>query len=272
VVNVLNWYYPQTLEEAAVLVQHDGVIPCGGGTMLLRSAMSKIRAVIDLGQLNLASFEANSQYTSLGASLTYSAAVEKTGSVQPDSIICRALDHAASTPLRNQITLGGSIAYAPPWSDLTGPLVALAADVELIGRLQGYFAVTDYLNKAELREKTLITAVRFANAPWESFYHRAVRTTFDLPSFTITILAEKSMHGKLQNIRIVLAGTRDRYQRLTDLEQHLIENQPHSRKLAGCLPDLTGCFTDKRLGSAELMARLASIELQRGLEKILREV
>ncbi|MBN2431085.1 MAG: FAD binding domain-containing protein [Acidobacteria bacterium] len=270
--SILNWYYPQTPEEAALLVQRDGMIPCGGGTMLLRSAMTRTRGFIDLRHLHLGYFNASSQSTTLGATLTYSETVEKMASVLPDSIIGKALHHAASTPLRNVITLGGSLAAAPPWSDLLGPLVALEAEVELIGQNPGNFSVTDYLGRSELREKSLMVNIRFANAQWESYYYRGVRTSFDLPSLTITILAEKTIHGQLKNIRIVLVGTREKYQRLQHLEQQLVEERPHLHQLPEFIPDLLSGFAGRRLGSAEFMARLAGIELQRGLEKILREV
>jgi len=271
-VSVLNWYYPQTPEEAAILVQRDGMIPCGGGTMLLRSALTRVRGFIDLRHLHLGFFNASSQYTTLGAALTYSETVEKMASVQPDAIIGKALAHAASTPLRNVITLGGSLAAAPPWSDLVGPLVALEAEVELIGQNSGLFSVTDYLARSDLREKSLIVSIRLANAQWESYYYRALRTSFDLPAFTITILAEKTIHAQLHNIRIVLVGTRDKVQRLQALERRLVADPPDLRQLPDCMPDMRPLFSGKQLGSAEFMARLAGIELQRGLEKILREV
>ena len=86
----------------------------------------------------------------LGACTTFADAAAYLESLDGECILAKALGSAASTPLRNRITMGGSTALFPVWSDLVGPLIALGAEVELTGTNPGLFPVARYVDEKEL--------------------------------------------------------------------------------------------------------------------------
>ena len=56
-------------------------------------------------------------------------------------MLAASLSQAASTPLRNRITLGGSLKDFPLWSNLYAPLIAIDAKVEIKGNKSGIYSV-----------------------------------------------------------------------------------------------------------------------------------
>ena len=215
----LTWYYPTRLEEATDLLRDPGIVPHGGGTGLLRAGLGRFTGLVDLRRLPVHDFRAGDGYVEIGAGLTFADAAARMAQVDPDSVLVKALSRAAATPLRDRITVGGSVAMAPPWSDLLGPLLALDAEVLLAGAESGVFPVSRYLDDRSLRKGTLVTGVRLAAGPWRSRYVRATATHFDYASFTLTVMAKVGPSGAVDDLRLAVVGAKQSAQRLTDLER-----------------------------------------------------
>ena len=49
----LTWYVPRELREVPDLLAREGVVPHGGGTLLLRGGVGRIRGLVDLSRLGL---------------------------------------------------------------------------------------------------------------------------------------------------------------------------------------------------------------------------
>ncbi len=265
----LEWFFPKTLEEAAALVRREGVAPHGGGTGILRGSLRTYRALVALHRLPLKTFSYTPGLVRLGAMLTFSETVERLRPHEPEGILVQALYQSSTELLRNRITLGGSVAMAPSWSDLMAPLLALGARVVLRGALEGEMPVAQYLASPGLHRNTLITEIRYEPYRGRAFFYRAVRTRNDLPAFTLALLLR--LEGqRIRNARVVLFGTRGRWHEATGVMEAL-EGQPrdsiHPEEIAGLLQ--AEFHPHKRMGSPEYQLQLARVYLARGLRRLL---
>jgi CO/xanthine dehydrogenase FAD-binding subunit len=265
----LTWYYPSRLEEVPQLLKGPNVLIHGGGTGLLTRNLSATRGLVDTGRLPLFGFKSDRTRFELGSALTYDQTVKELCRRRPRHLLVQALSQAASNPLRHRITLGGSVAAAPLWSDLIGPLLALEADLVLIGGSEGVFALERYLEDRELKKQSLITAIHFSDPGWIAGYHRETLTHFDYPAFTLTVLLRREA-DRIADLRLVLTGTTTRSCRLRGLE----------KKLTGAAPADLGAgeprlpaevrFAAKKLGSPDYLRALAELALKRTLGRLLR--
>ena len=261
----ITWYYPETLDETRELLAHEGTIPHGGGTGILRMSMRSIRGLIDLSGLGFDYYKKNGKYVHIGAACTFGSVAEY---ASRDSILHKALSRSASTPLRNRITVGGSVSLFPMWSDVMGPLIALDAEVSLIGKYEGRFSVEEYAKKSELRKGTLITDIVLQDEGWESFYHRETRTGFDYPAFTVTVLLKKK-GTVIRDMRIVLVGCRGKFRRFTDIERYVRGMDFSSVDTAALSREINVEFNGKKFMSGEYLKHIAVVQIERGIAKVL---
>jgi len=260
-------------EEVTGLLQEEGIIPHGGGTSILKGGMKRVKGLIDFRCLDLSYFRTVKGMIEIGAACTYSEVVDRMHEIDPCHILVKALSQSASTPLRNRISIGGSVALFPIWSDLMGPLLALEAEVSLIGKNRGRYPIGEYINKRELRKDMLITAVLFKQNAWNACYYRETRTRVDYPCFSITILVrEKNNSGNnvIEEIKIVIIGSAKRFSRLTGLEETLKGQAINSIKIEGIGSALDVEFVGRKALSAEYIKANAGIQLERGLKEVLK--
>jgi len=274
-VEEIQWYYPESLDQLPELLAGEGVVPHGGGTGILRTGLKQIKGFVDTSRLGLKFLEKRKDAIVLGAGLSYSEAAEALAKENGQHILCRSLDRAATQPLRNRITLGGSIAMFPYWSDLVGPLLALEAELHLAGSKEGSWPVSDYAADRELRRGTLISSIRFQDIPWRSAYIRYTRTPTDRPAFSLSMLS-RGTEKRLEEIRLVVVGCSGRYRRLTEIEQRLAGKSTTAdpEELAATAAQAVAGLDleiPARMGfSGEYLSHCARVELGRLVESILR--
>lgn len=198
----------------------------GGGTHLTGNRLNNYAQLISLDKLGLDFIKKENGFFHLGAQATYQRVVDELINYDSEHILVKALSKAATYPLRNRITLGGSLFLSPGWSDLIGPLAALNAQVQLFGENQGTYPVSDYIQKKELKKNSIITKIAFPDKPYKSRYYRETITENDHPSFTLTILKVES------DIRIVITGHTGRIYRAVSVEEEIRQNnfQPIDRE------------------------------------------
>ena len=274
----LQWYFPASLDEVPGILAREGVAPHGGGTGLLRAGLGQLSGLMDLGRLGLdfARLERDAggpkhDTVVLGAALTYTAAASKVAEIlkDPEHVLAQALRQAATTPLRNRITLGGSLALAPYWSDLLGPLVALEAQVRQLGGRAGTFPVGEYVKDRGSRKGSLITEIAFPALAFRGTYHRHTRTPTDRPMFTITVL-RRAGPARVEDPRIVLSGSAGRFQRLGELEGRLAGRPAGKVDIAAALEGIDLELPARMGFSAEYLQAVARVELERALAANLR--
>ena len=265
----LKWLYPISEKELKAFLKLDNVALHSGGSSLLNGNVKRFNALIDLTHMNFVEFSVEPNILKLGASLTFTDVQRKLCETDPAHILCKALGGAASTPLRNRITLGGSIAAFPIWSDLMGPLIALDADLELIGEYPGWHKVSEYITKPELKKNAAIKQVKIKADKWLSFYHRETRTDFDYPAYTITLLMKKNA-DKVEDARVVIVGNSKKYVRLTELENFLKGKNASEINIDELSAFFTFGFQPKKLGTADYIKHLADTNLKRSIVELIR--
>ncbi len=221
IIEEIKWGYPKNLDEAVSFFR-DGYIPHGGGTTLIRSGLGAVYGLFNVSDISeMKRFFIDENDMVIGAGLTYSEVTERISEFDKGHLIVKALSHAASNPLRNRITLGGSINVFPYWSDALGPLIALGANLELADKSgsRRTVSIEEYIGNRELHRKTFIVSIKINREKVMSFYYREVRTHFDYPFFTLSLL----IYPRSGDIRIVITGVKGRYKRLSELESFFRE-------------------------------------------------
>ena len=265
----IQWFFPSELEEVPEILAREGVIPHSGGTGILWGGMTRIRGLMDVSRLDLKYCRTRDQTIDLGAALSY--AETAAALVSAGHLLSRSLPAAATEPLRNRISLGGSISMFPYWSDLMGPLLAHEAELSFVGATSGTWALEEYLQNRDLRQNTLITSIRLPALPWQGAYYRHTRTPTDRPAFSITALLRRKAK-LIQEVRLVVVGCSGRYRRLTGVEKVLkgsdIPSDP--AELFGEAAEQLDIDFPARMGSsAEYLKTCAAIELKRTLASAL---
>lgn len=258
----IKWFYPTSLAEVSALLERKSILLHGGGTNLTRRNLAHVEGVINLADLDLNYVKKNKATIEIGSMSSYADVVTGLRSISPDNILIKALQNAANTPCRNRITIGGSIAFVPKWSDLIGALLVLEAKVVLIGKKTGEFLLSEYLERRELQEQTLICAVKIKDLPYRSYHYRDVKTANDMPLFTITALLELD-DTSIKEAKIYIVGTKERITRLTEVEKYL-KNKPKANIDENFIKERVNVsFMSKRITDPEYLSFKAKIETAR---------
>lgn len=265
----INWNYPENIEEAIDFIKNNQAVPHGGGVHLTAKKLTNPANFISLDKLPLHYVSKEGNSIKVGSLTDYNSVALQMNKILPGHILSKSLGKAATEPLRNRITIGGSLRLAPNWSDLIGPLVALDARVKIEGSTSGEFPVTEFLSNNELKRNTLITEISFPATSWDSWYYREGVVENDHPAFTITILTKQNK-TLLEDIAIVITGHTKRFMRAEAIESQLKGKNPAQVDLKGIAKGMNLKFPSVRGMSAEYLRHLAETQLERGLEKLLK--
>lgn len=265
--NLINWYYPESLEEALSLLKKNEVIPHAGGTTILRAGNKRIRGLADLGRLPLKSLSEDKQYYYIGSCATFHQSATWGALTGPATIIRQAAGMAASTQLRNRITIGGSIAAPPVWSDLPPVLLALDAEIETIGTVKGWFPARQFFRKSPLDGTSLITMVRVPKLAGQAVFERVTRTRFDYSLLDLACYMS-IIDGTIDKMRIAIGCAVAKTVRLTEVEDMLIGEKPSEELFNETIEKLTfQPLKDRRISKSYKIA-LLKILLKRSLNQL----
>ncbi|GEM_PF-555286 len=302
----LSWRYPQKLSEVPELLS-EGYIPHGGGTTLVKTPLvkSKVkrgRGFFDLSRLKeLKAFSLSGGTCTIGAGLTYAEVVTNISTFDINHILVKALSRAASNALRNRITIGGSIATFPVWSDLAGPLIALNSRLKLLDSSgkESTCGIEEYFKDRSIGRNKLILYAEVPASASVSYYYREVRTRFDYPLFTVSILpsgtggmakaaggaeatgiakaagsvgataatsgpvGSESTGDSAGSYIVVVTGTRGKYRKLQVASSASnLPKQPDETEKTGLQ------FPDRQGMSGEYLEHVARVQIRRGLEML----
>src|SRR5438876_1615962 len=160
------YHSPTTLNQAVSLLAEDGRTVIAGGTDLLVNPryMVGVREVVDIRELGLDYIHIESGWLSVGAGTTMRT-VARHPEIQAlaDGILARGAAVCGSPNIRNMATLAGNVASALPSADTPPSLLALDAQVILVG-MQGEHTVpldNFFVGPAQsVRERELIRELR----------------------------------------------------------------------------------------------------------------
>ncbi len=168
-----DYYRPGSLDEAVGLLRNlkDAKLLAGGHSLIpaMKLRAAQPAAVVDIGRLpGLSGIGDSGDSLRIGA-LTTHAAVADSGTVRAG---CPLLAEAAAAigdiQVRNRGTLGGSLAHADPGADYPAAMLALGAEITVVGpEGERTVAAADFfvdLLTTALAETEVLTSVRVPKA------------------------------------------------------------------------------------------------------------
>jgi len=217
--NTIQWYFPTTVKEATKLIRKNGIILHGGGTKILEpQPRGSIKGLVDIGGLGLNYVKAVGKTIHIGSGATFADVAQFCRKTNRLMMLGNSLVSAASTPLRNRITIGGSLKDFPMWSNLYAPLFALDATIEITGERAGVFSVEHYAASTLIKSKHLIKEIRVTEKKHLRCGVKAFHVVrFEYPIFNIA--AALTMRGNIvQSARFYITGVKKKFLRLESAE------------------------------------------------------
>ena len=164
------YHAPTTIDEAVELLESDGDVRvlAGGQSLmaLMKMRRAKPRALVDINRVaGLDAIEERDGELVVGALVRQQTLLDDPLVARSWPLIREALGFVGHRATRHRGTVGGSLAFAASWAELTAVAVALDASIEARSRRGSRtIAAGDFFrgaNETALERDELITAVRF---------------------------------------------------------------------------------------------------------------
>ncbi len=262
-----KWHYPKSIKEAFNILQSEKGILHAGGTRLKPAILSKFTAIIDLYNTKLNYFTIDKKLIRMGAMLSFNDIKENLSGHFQSHILIDAMKQSAAEPLRNRITLGGSIAAFPAWSDLVGPLLTLNAKVSLFGNEEKEIDLETYISSQNLKTGYLIKEVIIPATPFYYFFYKEVKTHFDYASFTISLTVQKTKEHE-NHPSFVLTGVKSRYMILEEVQRAFQKDKKDKDIIKNSINNLDLDFINKNGSTTKYLASIAKVKLIEGIIKL----
>ncbi|MCL5028169.1 MAG: FAD binding domain-containing protein [Bacteroidetes bacterium] len=267
----LKWYFPSSVSQAVELIQKPGVILHAGGTRILKTQSKNIVGLVDVGNLKLNYIKFKNNSFHIGSATTFNDVIKFSKENNCLKMLGAALSQAASTPLRNRITVGGSLKDFPLWSNLYAPLITIDAKIEIRGDKSGIYSVEEYVSDGIIKSKHIIKEIivpENENIIWK--VKRFALLKFEYPLFNIAIAFK--MNGKIiEDAKLVITGVKNRFKRFKKAEKFLT-----GQKLSNNLSDEIEKFIEPKFVSdykysASYKETVAKVYFNELLSEIIRE-
>lgn len=276
-----NYLRPKTLNEAlSFLEEHgdDSKIISGGQSLipLLSMRLSTPDYLIDLGKLEELSYiQKENNHIKIGA-MTRQSEIENSDMVSKHCpILQEAIQHVGYPQIRNQGTIGGSIAHADPSAELPcvisalrGQIVIAGSDGDRIVSPEEFFLT--YL-LTTLDETELIKEVRFPilSERSGSAYVEVSRRAGDFALVGVAATLELDEAGSISLVQLAVSGANPTPCVLDNVESYLLGKKP-SESLFAEASDLVEDLIDPDgdlHGSADYRRQLSKVLTKSTLEK-----
>ncbi len=216
--NEVAWYFPENITEALKLISTNGVILHAGGTRILKTQAKSIKGLVDIGGLKLNYIQSKGKEFHIGSAVTFGEVVKYSRMTGKLNMLAASLSAAASTPLRNRITIGGSLKDFPLWSSLYAPLIASGAKIIVAGKKDSIVPVEDYVAVGIIKTRHLVKEIIIPsdeNIIWGVKRFSLLR--FEYPLFNIAV-SFKMNKGTVEDARLVITGVQGRFKRFKRAE------------------------------------------------------
>ena len=274
---IAAYHKPTTLVEAAALLAEDGRTIIAGGTDLLVNPryMVGVREVVDIRKLGLNYIRAENGWLHIGAGATMrTVAQQATLQRLANGILARGAAVCGSPNIRNMATLVGNIASALPSADTPPALLALNAEVVLIGTNGERVVPLDnfFVGPAQsVRERELISELRIPLADSDDLrggFYKIGRTAEDI-SMVNAAATLKIQGGTITRARLVLGAVAPVPLRVTRAEEALagqLATEETFQRAAELVRDEVRPITDHR-ATAAYRRKMSSVTAVRALRQ-----
>jgi len=274
---IAAYHKPTTLVEAAALLAEDGRTIIAGGTDLLVNPryMVGVREVVDIRKLGLNYIRVENGWLHIGAGATMrTVAQQATLQRLANGILARGAAVCGSPNIRNMATLVGNIASALPSADTPPALLALNAEVVLIGTNGERVVPLDnfFVGPAQsVRERELISELRIPLADCDDFrggFYKIGRTAEDI-SMVNAAATLKIQGGTITRARLVLGAVAPVPLRVTRAEEALagqLATEETFQRAAELVRDEVRPITDHR-ATAAYRRKMSAVAALRALRQ-----
>jgi len=270
-----EYFRPTTIDEAVkLLAQHgdDAKLLAGGHSLIpaMKLRLAQPKAVVDLGRIaNLSYIREAGGRLAIGAMTTHA-------DIQASSVLrarCPLLPETAShigdMQVRNKGTIGGSLAHADPAADWPAAILALDAELEIVGprgtrTVQANRFFIDLLQTA-IAQGEILTEIRVPATPRSVAY---VKTEQKASGFALTGVAA-IVDGNA--VRVAVTGVAAIPYRATAVEQALADGPLTPERIARAAAhaaDGVDALSDIH-ASSEFRVHLAQVNAGRALTRAL---
>jgi carbon-monoxide dehydrogenase medium subunit len=219
--NLREIHKPTTLADAAKLLQQPNTVALAGGTQLLASKRRDVHAVVDLSALGLTYIREREGAVAIGATTTL-ALLDESPILRAlaNGIVAQAAHRSASSILRHQATVGGTL-IAEPAGVLAVALVALDARVTMVGTETRTMTLDEFLPaRASLLRGALVTEITVPMTNPRAALEMVARTPSDKPIVCV-VASARIENGIARAVRIALGGVGETAQRARAAEMML---------------------------------------------------
>ncbi len=274
---IAAYHSPETLTEAIALLAEDGRTVIAGGTDLLVNPryMVGVREVVDIRKLGLDYIREENGWLYIGAGTTMRT-VARHPKIQAlaNGILARGAAVCGSPNIRNMATLAGNVASALPSADIPPPLLALDAQVVLVGIHGERIVPLDsfFVGPAKsVRERDLIRELRIPLAHFDSIqggFYKIGRTAEDISmvNSAATLIIQD---GVITAARLVMGAVAPVPLRAVLAEETLVGRPPAEetfQRAAELVCDEVRPISDHR-ASADYRRRMSGVAAVRALRQ-----
>lgn len=211
--NLKTFYYPESIEEALKILRNDSgkSVIIAGGSSLAQSKDGSVVNLVDITRTGLRYIKEEMGYLVIGAATPVQDLIKSEQAQKlAGGILTKAASAIASRPLRNVITVGGNIVGVRVWSDLPVILLALDAQIKIVGDMERNLPAEDFFKEHPtkiLESDEIVTEIYFpltlANSGAE--YCKIGMSSEGFASMSIAAYLEME-NGKCSLARIALGS------------------------------------------------------------------
>jgi CO/xanthine dehydrogenase FAD-binding subunit len=268
-------------EALALLAQQGRIMPLSGGTNVLvnmKRAPLETDLVVDLSRLEaLTHISSDNGSIRLGANVTFSQLLDWSPGGAVEGLIRPMCVGFAGPLIRNLATIGGNICDASAAADVSPPLLALDARVELESAARGsrVIPISEFfqgVRKTARREDELLTRVSIDQPDEDEkwFYYKLGKRKADAISIVSIAMTAKITDGKVERARIAMGAVAPFAMRATAAES-LLRGEPLNESTIAAAAAAAATESrpiDDFRASGDYRRQMVEVLVRRGLQKM----
>jgi aerobic carbon-monoxide dehydrogenase medium subunit len=268
-----DYVRPATIDDAvALLVRHgdDAKVLAGGHSLIpaMKLRLARPKIVIDIARISgLDHIREAGGRIAIGAMATHQAIESSALLLEKCPLLPETASHIGDVQVRNKGTIGGSLAHADPAADYPAAILALDAEIEVIGpRGRRAIPAVDFfvdLLQTAIAPDEIITEVRVPPTGRSVAYVKTEQKASGFALAGVAVLVSPS------GVRVGVTGVAAKAYRASAVERALSAARPDAHTIA--LSAAHAADGVEPLGdihaSPEFRAHLAEVNTKRALER-----
>jgi carbon-monoxide dehydrogenase medium subunit len=277
-----EYFSPTSLQEALSLLatyQDEAKVLAGGQSLLslMKLRLAKPKYLIDLGRLtDLNYIRDEGERIAIGALTTYAQIKDSELLRRKCPLLPQTAAMVGDVQVRNRGTLGGSLAHADPAGDMPATIMALGAEMQVIGgtgarwiRGEDFFVtmLTTTLAPDEILTEIRVPVLR----DHRTLYLKAAPRPSDFAVVGTAICLQMGQDNLCQDIAIGMTGVADKAYRAEGVEEQLKGRQLEPQLIDAATAAVTHEIdvTEDIRASRDYRSHLARVYVARAIKAIL---